>query len=384
MSDTVRPAEPMTVPPLAHGLGKALPQHNRVHNRALILQSLFRGGPMTRAELSRESGLTRPTVSVLVSDLEATGIVGELGPREGVHVGKPGTLVEISPDSVHMVVLDLSNADAFLGAVVNLRGEVVGRSRIERDGAVGEEAVSRAIRLGERLLTLTPRRILGMGVGSPGIVDPEGVVREALHLEWSGLRLRERLAQHFRLPVYVINDANAAGLGAHTFRQVPGESLMVVTMRHGVGVGLILGGSLVQGEQFSAGEIGHVTAQDGGPLCACGRHGCLEAVIGAKHLEERIQGLGAGETAAVLAQAGQALGVVIAPIISALNLNEVVLSGPSSLIDGTFLDAAVETVLARTVPVVSKGLRVRAAEDDGDLVLLGAAALVRSSELGVF
>lgn len=367
---------------------KALPQHNRVHNRSLVLQALFHLGAMSRADLARQSGLTRPTVSVLVAELEADGIVSEIGQREDARVGKPATLVEINADAFHMIVLDLSSADRFVGAVVNLRGEIIERAELEIDGAVREDAIARVIRLGERLSALTTRRILGIGVGSPGIVDDQGVVREALHLEWFDLPLKERLKAHFQVPVRVANDANVAALGVHTFRDVPGLSLMVITIEHGVGVGLIIGGSLVEGEQFSAGEIGHVTvdtATDGesGDLCTCGRRGCLEVVIGARYLSDRIEGLGDDDRDSALRTAGRALGVVTAPVISALNLNEVVLSGPSALLDGPFAEAALETVRARTLAVVGNGLSLRTTRGDTDLVLLGGASLVLQAELGV-
>ncbi len=171
----------------------------------------------------------------------------------------------------------------------------------------------------------------------------------------------------------------------HTFREVPGLSLMVVTIEHGVGVGLIIGGDLVEGEQFSAGEIGHVTvgADGEGDLCTCGRRGCLETVIGARYLSDRIDGLDEGARDEVLRQAGRALGVVAAPVISALNINEVVLSGPSDLLDGAFRDAALETVRRRTLAAVGAGLNLRTTQGDGDLVLLGGASLVLQAELGV-
>ena len=367
---------------------KALPQHNRVHNRSLVLQALFHLGAMSRADLARQSGLTRPTVSVLVAELEADGIVSEIGQREDARVGKPATLVEINADAFHMIVLDLSSADRFVGAVVNLRGEIIERAEIEIDGAVRDDAIARVIRLGERLSALTTRRILGIGVGSPGIVDDQGVVREALHLEWFDLPLKERLKAHFQVPVRVANDANVAALGVHTFRDVPGLSLMVITIEHGVGVGLIIGGSLVEGEQFSAGEIGHVTVDtdtdgESGDLCTCGRRGCLEVVIGARYLSDRIEGLDDESRDAALRTAGRALGVVTAPVISALNLNEVVLSGPSALLDGPFAEAALATVRARTLAVVGNGLSLRTSRGDTDLVLLGGASLVLQAELGV-
>jgi predicted NBD/HSP70 family sugar kinase len=366
--------------------GKSLPQHNRVHNRTMMLQALFRSGAMSRADLARESGLTRPTVSVLVNELAADGIVAEVGQREDARVGKPATLVEIDADSFHIVALDLSNGRRFVGAVMDLRGEVLAESSLDVDGATGDEAVAKAVRLAERLVAQTTRRLLGVAVGVPGIVDDAGVVREALDLAWFDVPLRERLAEHFRVPVRVANDANLSAIGMHMFSEAPGQSVMVVTIEDGVGVGLVIGGALVEGEQFSAGEIGHVTVGDpgAGEPCTCGRSGCLETVIGARYLARRIDGLDGAARDAVLQDAGRALGVVIAPVISALNLNHVVVTGPRELIEGPLRDATVATIRERTLASVGDALSLRMRDDDADLVLLGGASLMLQTELGVY
>ncbi|RIJ52793.1 ROK family transcriptional regulator [Clavibacter lycopersici] len=367
-------------------VSKSLPQHNRVHNRSMMLQALFHRGAMSRADLARESGLTRPTVSVLVSELAADGIVAEVGQREDARVGKPAQLVEIDADSFHIVALDLSNGRRFVGAVMNLRGEVLAESSLEVDGATGDAAVAKVVRLSERLVAQTPRRLLGIAVGVPGIVDDQGVVREALDLEWSDVPLRARLADHFRVPVRIANDANLSAVGMHMFSEAPGQSVMVVTIEDGVGVGLVIGGALVQGEQFAAGEIGHVTVGDPGvgEACTCGRSGCLETVIGARYLARRIAGLTDDARDAALRDAGSALGVVIAPVISALNLNHVVVTGPRELIEGPLRDATLATIRARTLSSVGDALSLRMSDDDADLVLLGGASLMLQAELGVY
>jgi predicted NBD/HSP70 family sugar kinase len=167
---------------------------------------------------------------------------------------------------------------------------------------------------------------------------------------------------------------------------VPGQSVMVVTIEDGVGVGLVIGGALVQGEQFAAGEIGHVTVgdPDAGEACTCGRSGCLETVIGARYLARRIEGLADDARDAALRDAGSALGVVIAPVISALNLNHVVVTGPRELIEGPLRDATLATIRARTLASVGDALSLRMSDDDADLVLLGGASLMLQAELGVY
>lgn len=380
----------------------------RAHNRSLVLEALYRDGSMSRADLARRSGLTRPTVSALVAELIDDGIARELGVRDDARVGKPATLVGIESDAFHIVTVDLSNADRFVGAVVDLRGGVVERAGVELEGAVGEAAVSLVERLVDDLGSRTTRPLLGVGVATPGIVDHDGVVRTAVHLGWYDLPLRSRLSDHVGLPVHVGNDSNAAAVGIRTFgetagqgasgqgaagqgtagqgtggRAPAGQSLMVVTIDHGVGVGLVVAGSLVEGDQFSAGEIGHVTVDENGDVCACGRRGCLEEVLAAPQLRARLLQHDEGSRGAVLHDAGRALGLVLAPIISALNIDEVVLSGPADLVEGALLRAARDTVRQRTLSAVSNGLTMSIAGSGTDLALRGAASFVLQAELGL-
>lgn len=385
----------------------------RAHNRSLLLQALYRDGSMSRADLARRSGLTRPTVSALVAELIDDGIARELGVRDDARVGKPATLVGIESDAFHIVTVDLSSAERFVGAVVDLRGGVVERAGVELDGAVGEAAVSLVERLVDDLASRTTRRLLGVGVATPGIVDHDGVVRTAVHLGWYDLPLRSRLSARTGLPVHVGNDSNASAMGIRTFgeevgndetgrgatgpgatgpaaagqsgdgRSPAGQSLIVVTIDHGVGVGLIVAGALVEGDQFSAGEIGHVTVDENGDVCACGRRGCLEEAIAAPQLRARLRQHDEGSRGAVLHEAGRALGLVLAPIVSALNIDEVVLSGPADLVEGAMLRAARETVRQRTLSAVSNGLTMRIAGSGTDLALRGAASFVLQAELGL-
>lgn len=362
---------------------KALPEHNRRHNRSLVLQTLFRMGAMSRADLARESGLTRVTVSDLVGDLGEDGLVQELGLRTGTHVGKPATLIDIDADAFHIIAIDLSADDVFEGAVVNLRGAVLQRAQVGVGAATGDDAFELVAQLCENLIGAATSPVLGIGVGTPGIIDQAGIVREAANLGWHELPLTHRLSERFDVPVHLGNDANTAALGVHTFRETSGLSLLVVTIEHGVGSGLILGGALVEGEQFAAGEIGHIVVDEDGEVCVCGRRGCLELAIALPHLKRRLVGASPAVRAAILADAGRSLGIALSPVISVLNLNDVVLCGPAELVEGPLLDAATATIRARTMSAVSNGLNLRLAQDGEDLVLLGAAVLVLSGELGV-
>ncbi len=362
--------------------GKLLQEDARRHHRSLLIQQLFREGPASRADLARTTGLTRVTVSDLVGELVGEGLVEELGAPAGARVGKPPTLVGLAPDATHIIGLDLSADDRMTGAVVNLLGQVRARHEIEIAGAQGEAAVQLVHRLASELIAMTDRPVLGVGVGSPGVVDAAGTVIDAPNLAWTDTPLSTSLAEALGVPVFVANDANTAVLGEHTFGQTGDGGLMVLRVGIGVGAGLVLEGSLLHGHLGAAGEIGHVTVDPGGEVCACGRRGCLETILAAPRLRRRLAEAGADRTA-VLTEVGERLGVTLAPVVGTLNIHELVLSGPTELLDGPLREAADRVVRERTMPVSSAGLTVRTSTLGADVVLIGAAVLVLSGQLGV-
>ncbi|MCU1438888.1 MAG: sugar kinase [Naasia sp.] len=362
---------------------KVLPEDARRHNRALVLQTLLRAEGLSRADLARETGLTRVTVSDLVAELIAERLVRELGQREDARPGKPATLLDVDRSGHQMVGIDLSDHAVFRAAVLDLDGTILSRHEAPLDGATGEEALDRVGRLAERALAAADAPVLGVGVGTPGVVGPDGLVHTAPNLGWSGVPLQELLALRLGVPVIVANDANVSALAEHGFGEAGGD-LMVVTIGAGVGSGLILSGALVRGARFAAGEIGQVmVGTDGGLDVEYDRGKTVEAWLSVPSLEERIRAAGDTGRAEVLRRAGQRLGVALAPVVGALNLGEVVLSGPPELLDGDLAEAALETIRRRTMSDTSDALILRRTTLGRDIVLLGAAVLVLSGRLGV-
>ncbi len=361
---------------------KVLPEHARGHNRSLLLQTLFHQGAMSRADLSRETGLTRVTISDLISELIADGFVAEMGMREASGPGKPAMLVDLDRAGHRIVGIDLSGSDVFIGAVLTLDGDIVARREVPV--AVDGDVIDAVVQLARDLVGDADAPVLGVGVGSPGIVDDRGVILTAPNLRWAGFDLRSALQDALGLPVLVANDANAAVLAEYTFGGA-GDDVLLVKVGRGVGSGLLASGQPMGGAHFAAGEIGHVTVgTDGGPVCVCGKVGCLEAWLAVPALSARLAAAADEEVReGILRDAGERLGIALAPIVGVLDVSEIVLSGPPELLDGPLADAAVETLRARTLAEFHDGVRVRMTEQGQDIVLRGAAVMVLSGQLGV-
>ncbi len=362
---------------------KVLPADARRHNRALVLQSLFAGGPRSRADIARESGLTPVTVSALIGELLATGLVEETGARPEARVGKPATLVRLRAESTTTAALDLSDDQQLRAALIDVGGRVLLRRSRPWAGRRGRDAQDLVLSLARDLCAEAAHPVVGLGVATPGIVDRNGIVLQAPNLGWADVALAADLRAALARPVHVLNDANAAALGVHSFGGANGSGSLVLTVGGGVGAGMLLEGRLLVGERSAAGELGHVTVTDDGEPCSCGRTGCLETVLAVPRLRRRIAEAGEGERDAVLTAAGRLLGAALAPVVATLDLREVVLSGPADLLDGALRAALVATIRHRTFAVDAHDLVVRLSPLGDDVGLVGAAATVLAAELGV-
>ncbi len=361
---------------------KVLPEHARGHNRALVLQTLYHAGAMSRADLSRETGLTRVTISDLVAEFIADGIVIEMGVRETVGPGKPPILIDIDRVGHQIIGIDLSGPSAFVGAVLSLDGDVLERREVARpDGPDGDAVYAAILDLARQLVAASTQPLLGAGIGTPGVVRPDGLVLSSPNLGWTNFPLEAKLGADLDLPVLARNDANAAVLAEYTFGDAKAD-FMLIKIGRGVGAGLITGSQPLLGSRFAAGEIGHVVVgTDGGPRCACGKDGCLEAWLSVSRLRDALTDEPTARDA-ILRDAGTRMGIAIAPIVAALDLSEVVVSGPADLLDGILIDSAIETLHARTLEGVFEDTLIRLTRQE-DIVLRGAAVMVLSAQLGV-
>jgi predicted NBD/HSP70 family sugar kinase len=395
-----------------HAVAKATHGQTRAHNQGLVLRTLYDHGPVSRADVARLTGLTRTTVSQLVGEFVSDGLASEVGrgPSSG---GKAPILVQVNGDARHVIGLDLGER-AFGGAIVNLNGEIRRTVEVPVEGRDGDAALDAVYRLVDELVGDARDQLLGIGVGTPGIVDADsGTIRWAVNLDWQDLPLARLLRERYRVPTYVANDSRAAALAEHLFAgEGPNASLIAIKVGHGIGAGLVLRGELFHGDDFGAGEIGHVVAVDDGRACRCGRFGCLETVASSRailgdataaakaepesflgrraarktlDLADVAAGLDAGDEATrrIVAAAGRFLGSAVAGLIGALNVRRIVLIGNVAQLGQPWLEAVRDEASRRSLGILGSNTRIELGQTSRDEVVLGASALLMVRELGL-
>ncbi|BDZ39067.1 hypothetical protein GCM10025863_16810 [Microbacterium suwonense] len=207
---------------------KALPEQARAHNRALMLQTLYHGGAMSRADLARETGLTRVTISDLVAESIADGIIHDIGVRHASGPGKPAIVIDIDREGHQIIGIDLSGTSKFEGAVLDLGGRVICRRSVSLPVQPGSQQTYRAASdLARELIAAATRPILGIGVGSPGVVRGDGTILSAPNLSWQDFPLEHLIAGELGLPAVVSNDADVALLAEYTFGRARSDVMLV-------------------------------------------------------------------------------------------------------------------------------------------------------------
>ncbi|WP_283451267.1 ROK family transcriptional regulator [Cryobacterium sp. PH31-L1] len=363
---------------------KFLPEHTRRHNRALVLQTLYRGAQLSRADIARATGLTRVTVSDLIGELIDDTLVRELGRREDARPGKPATVLDINAAAFTIIGIDLSQPALFRGALLDLNGEILRRAETRSPDARGVVAVDAVLDLIAELAERSPSPLLGIGIGSPGIINERGVVLQATNLGWTNEDLADTVSRRFGVVAVVMNDADAAAIAERAWGDAAAD-VIVVRVGRGLGAGVIVNGQLVRGSRFAAGEIGHVVVgTDGGALCTCGKTGCLETWLSVPAIRGQLNRAGSDEvTNAVREAAGVRLGIALAPVVGMLNVSEIVLSGPPDVLTDRMLTVTEQTIAARTMAVDGAQVPVRLSDLGDDGVLRGVAAQVLTSQLGI-
>lgn len=378
-------------------------------NRTIVLNLIREHQPISRAELARRMKVRRAALTPIVRELLESTEVIETGTAVAARGRRP-TLLRIRTSGRLALAVDVRPTRTSL-ALADFAGTVLKRDEFPTPAR--PEELARA--LGARVESLLSTGVTdggtchGIGVVVPGMVDRRGGrVLYAPRLGWRDVDLRDALAQHVGIPVFVESAPIACALAR--LWSVTGESRAVnnfayVSVSDGVGVGIVVSGEVLRGEAHTAGEFGHVSLDPHGPLCACGKRGCWEAfacnaatslryvaeVAGAREptrvngrrgplpsIEEIVRRAKRGERAAeaALSATGREIGRGLAAVVCAINPKRIYLAGEVTaaweLLEKPLRGALVEgtlTAAARETPVIPD-------RAPGEYRLLGAVALV--------
>ncbi|MEV0228563.1 ROK family transcriptional regulator [Nonomuraea sp. NPDC050786] len=355
----------------------------RARNLAVVLGAIHRSGPHTRAALAELTGLTKTTVSSLVSDLLDAGVVTESGVVRGGERGRPGVAVSLSGHRVATLGLEI-NIDYLAACVVDLTREVRLRRTRRADNRNSDPAdILASLRDLVKETTAEAEqaglRVIGAALAVPGTVEGE-VLRSAPHLGWRDVRVADLVD----LPFAIDNEANLAALGELWFGSQAADFLYV-SGEIGIGAGLVVGGTVFRGTFGLAGELGHVVVVPDGPACRCGGRGCLEvyagqdALLGAlPEVTSLVARLESGDRPALEAceRAGHALGVALTSAVHLLDPGRIVLGGIYAPLFPWLQGPVSEGLGARLGQMRGTPPALVVSETGPDAAVLGAAGLI--------
>lgn len=264
----------------------------RIVNRSLILNALRLYAPISRAQLAYITGLTRGTVSNIVTILIEEGLVFE-DELQGSKIGRPPILLGLRPDGGAVVGVEIG-VDFISVLLTNFVAQTLWEIRVKTTSQSQTDIISQAENYIDQALKIAKEKKLGplgIGVGLPGLVNVrQGNLITAPNLHWTNVPLRLIWNQRFHLPVYIDNEANLAALGEYYFgiaRNV--DNFIYLSSDIGLGGGIVIGGRLFRGGHGYGGEIGHIQRDPQGELCGCGRVGCWETQVGPRPVLRRVK-----------------------------------------------------------------------------------------------
>ncbi|MFB0545893.1 MAG: ROK family transcriptional regulator [Anaerolineae bacterium] len=381
-------------------------------HQTAILQALKDGQLKTRSQIAEETGLSLSTIGRIVEGMIERKLIQEIS-QDSSSVGRPPALLQVNPDLGFVVGLDIG-AGTIRAVAIDLLGNIIS-SFDQKTGVYkgNEELLQEMIGLTGKIINragLGIERILGLGVAISGIVDSEaGVCLFCPNIPGpKDTPIKERLEKEFPFKIFVDDQARTHALAEKRYGVAKGvENFIHVSVGIGLGAGICMNDQVYRGENGLAGELGHITVKEDGPLCSCGNKGCLEALASGPAIVRRArEGLQEGVyssltsvmeshpeklTVEAIAQAaeagdklafqiidrtGQYLGIGIATALNLLGSQLVVIGGGVANCGDILLEAIERTVKLRALHVVSPRIKIKRTALDDRAAALGAAAAV--------
>lgn len=325
-------------------LGGASSGSGQEWTRAAVLRTISLEGPVSRTAVGRKLGVSPATVTAITRELLELGLIRHVG-KEPSGGGRPAELLELVADSAHVIGVKVAT-DRVIGVVEDLAANVLGTFTEPIDGTP-DQLLDELVQVLRQHMVDGPGVLLGVGLGVPGMVDSSAGGRvDAPTIGLVGVELGSELQRQLGVPVIVENDVHTLAVAERLYGMGQDvEDFITVTIGRGVGLGIVIGGELHAGQSGGAGEVGHLLVDPEGPLCDCGRRGCLEAVISEPAMVRRAIQSGLIPNSGVITElreaaeadnedaleifdsSGRLLGRVIASVVNLLAPQRVLISG---------------------------------------------------------
>jgi len=401
---------------MSHFFWPNLHQNVKSINKHAVLDLIrFTPGGISRAELAHRMELSRAAMTAIVNDLLESDIVHETESRNG-QSGRPPILLQINPARGRVVGIDMG-ATHLIVALADLSAPIIDEIEIPFDITLGPvPCLAQTDALLSELLEkndIRLERILAIGMGVPGpIVSQVGsVIAPPIMPGWDGYPIKKEMENKWRVPISLSNDAELGMLGEWAYGAGRGEEhLAYIKVGSGIGAGLLMNGQVYQGATGSAGEIGHLTIEENGPLCDCGSNGCLEALAGGKAIARQgREAVASGKTTLlasmgppeeltardvvaaarrgdlpsqqIITRAGSYLGIAIAGVVNLFNPRVVIIGGGVSQIGDLFLEPIRETVRRRSLAAAAGVVKINTAILHRRSSIMGAIVQALSTAL---
>lgn len=373
-----------------------------------VLHLIWQEQSISRADIARQAGLSRSTVSEIINEILPMGLVQEVGegPSRG---GRRPILLEFRDDAC--VILGVEMGATHVAVVLtDLRGHVLTSASANHPVRTDPAGTRTLIgELCETCLEGEQRPLVGIGVAVPCPVDPTDSNRlsDVVMPDWNGRLGLEEVAQRHGVPLMVDNDANLGALAEHWWGVGRGvDDMAYIKVATGIGSGHVIGGDIYRGSNGFAGEIGHIAIDPRGKQCICGLNGCLVTLVGGQALVQRAAELAAefphsalagrkhtileiedaalaGDALAlkVAQEAAANLGTAIAGLLNILNPSLVVIGGDLARLGELLLTPLRETIEKRTLVSAVTAADIRTSELGQQSIAIGAATMILKAAL---
>lgn len=380
-------------------------------NRMTVINTIKKHEPVSRQQLAEFTGLTPPAISGIVRELLEAGLVREVGLDKSSGGRRPVNLC-LNPEAGYVIGIEVTRFESLIG-IADLKNDPTDFRIAKIDMTDPKKGIKLLADAVEQIMSeekYLKKAFLGIGVAFPGLLNVrEGSVKRSINLgkAWDSFNVKEFLESELELPIFIENNSNTSVLAERWFGGGKGcKDLVYINLGEGISAGIILNDRILQGARGYAGEIGHMSIQEGGPLCNCGNRGCLESICGIPAIIRQAKAelpniaesdplkkawLENGEISIadiiesanipdsyswkLLRQMSIYIGKAIANVINFYNPELIFIGGKMSVIGDYFMDIIRKTANIHAFPEIALSTEIKVSELKEKSGVVGACAL---------